>query len=69
MNSRLRLALQRQTERSRLLIHAHYFEHLAFKTLAEQLGVSKGRVSQLHHAALQELRRFLTPSALPSRPG
>lgn len=69
MNSRLRLALQRLPERSRLLIHAHYFEHLAFKTLAEQLGVSKGRVSQLHHAALQDLRRFLTPSALPSRPG
>lgn len=67
MNSRLRWALQRLPERSRLLIQAHYFEHLAFKTLAERLGVSKGRVSQLHHAALLDLRRLLTPAALPSR--
>lgn len=61
---RLRSAMLRLPERSRLLIQAHYFEHLPFKTLATRLGVSKGRVSQLHHAALAELRRALTvPSA------
>ncbi|MBN7836269.1 sigma-70 family RNA polymerase sigma factor [Stenotrophomonas maltophilia] len=63
MNTRLRAAMQRLPERSRLLIEAHYFRHLPFKKLAEDLGVSKGRVSQLHHAALGDLRRALaTPS-------
>jgi RNA polymerase sigma factor for flagellar operon FliA len=61
INTRLQWALQRLPERSRLLIQAHYFEHLPFKTLAERLGVSKGRVSQLHHAALLDLRHSLTP--------
>lgn len=59
MNTRLRTAMHRLPERSRLLIHAHYFEHLPFKTLAERLGISKGRVSKLHHAALGDLRRAL----------
>lgn len=68
INTRLQRALQRLPERSRLLIHAHYFEHLPFKTLAERLGVSKGRVSQLHHAALLDLRHSLTPPLLPRRP-
>lgn len=63
-NRRLKSAMLRLPERSRLLIQAHYFEHLPFKALATRLGVSKGRVSQLHHAALSELRRALTlPSA------
>lgn len=59
MSRRLRSAMLGLPERSRLLIQAHYFEHLPFKTLASRLGVSKGRVSQLHHAALAELRRSL----------
>lgn len=60
MNTRLRAAIQRLPERSRLLIEAHYFRHLPFNKLAEDLGISKGRVSQLHHAALGDLRRVLT---------
>jgi RNA polymerase sigma factor for flagellar operon FliA len=68
MNTRLRWAMQRLPERSRLLIQAHYFEHLPFKTLAERLGVSRGRVSQLHHVALLDLRRALSPAAPIERP-
>lgn len=60
MNARLRMALQRLPERSRLLIEAHYFRHLPFKALAEELGISKGRVSQLHHTALTALRETLS---------
>jgi RNA polymerase sigma factor FliA len=40
----------------RKVIHAHYFQHLPFEEIAQQLGLSKGRVSQIHHAALQRLR-------------
>lgn len=60
MSTRLRAAMRQLPERSRLLIQAHYFEHLPFKTLADRLGVSKGRVSQLHHAALADLKRALS---------
>jgi len=52
-------AIDSLSERSRLLVKAHYFAHVSFKDLARQLDISKGRVSQLHHAALKELRRRL----------
>lgn len=43
-------------ERLRHLITEHYFRHIPFRDLAERMGVTKGRVSQLHHDALKRLR-------------
>lgn len=37
------------------IIRLHYFQQVRFDHIAEQLGISKGRVSQLHHRALQRL--------------
>ncbi|PWB29829.1 hypothetical protein DCO49_00220 [Stenotrophomonas sp. SPM] len=69
MSRRLRQAMLQLPERSRLLIEAHYFEHLPFKTLVERLGVSKGRVSQLHHRALSDLRAALSTQAITRSEG
>jgi DNA-directed RNA polymerase specialized sigma subunit len=37
----------------------HYFEYMDFKLVGEALGLSKGRISQLHVRALQLLRKGL----------
>lgn len=55
-NATLLKAVDRLPERLRLLITEHYLNHVPFRDLAERMGVTKGRVSQLHHDALDRLR-------------
>jgi RNA polymerase sigma factor for flagellar operon FliA len=40
----------------RLIVALHYHEHLPFVEIAAMLGVTKGRVSQLHKAAVERMR-------------
>jgi len=54
--TRLKLAMARLGPRHRMIIEAHYFQFVPFQDIAAQLGLTKGRVSQLHHAALARLR-------------
>jgi RNA polymerase sigma factor FliA len=42
--------------RERTVIHYHYYQGLSFTHVAEILGVTKGRVSQIHRQALQLIR-------------
>lgn len=46
-------------ERERAIVVLHYYHQLSFVDIADQLGVTKGRVSQLHKRALERLRAFL----------
>lgn len=46
-------------ERERFIIEKQYFEGESFTSIARVMGVSKGRVSQLHKRALNLLRRQL----------
>ena len=46
-------------ERERDIIRRHYDEHVEFQQIAADLGVTKGRVSQLHAQALARLRQLL----------
>jgi RNA polymerase sigma factor for flagellar operon FliA len=43
-------------ERERLIVEYHYFKHADFNELSDILGVTKGRVSQIHKRALALLR-------------
>jgi RNA polymerase sigma factor for flagellar operon FliA len=43
-------------ERERRIIHCHYVQLVPFEAIAEMLGVTKGRVSQLHRRAIDMLR-------------
>ena len=56
--------LQDLPERERNIVTLHYFHYLPFVEIAARLGVSKGRVSQLHHRALDMLRESLVRSRL-----
>lgn len=44
------------------VIRYHYLEGLSFEHIATALGVSKGRISQIHRAALRSLRERLSPA-------
>lgn len=56
---RLRLALDRLPDRAYRLIDWYYRKELTFTQIADRLGVTVTRVTQLHALALQELRRRL----------
>lgn len=44
-------------EREQTILRQHYFHELSFDQLAALLAISKARVSQLHRAALMNLRK------------
>ena len=46
-------------EREQHIIRSHYLQDIPFQDIAAQLGVTKGRVSQLHRRALDFLREEL----------
>jgi RNA polymerase sigma factor for flagellar operon FliA len=49
-------SLDQLPERDRSIMVLHYYHQLSFVEIAEQLGVTKGRISQLHKRALERLR-------------
>jgi RNA polymerase sigma factor for flagellar operon FliA len=46
-------------ERERTIIRRHYLDGLSFEQIGTLLGVSKGRISQLHRSAMTTLRKRL----------
>ena len=48
--------LEKLTEKERHVVSLYYYEELTQKEIAEVLGVSEGRVSQLHSQALIKLK-------------
>lgn len=59
IETRVAQAVALLPERLQLIIRAHYFEQVPFQQIAIDLGVTKGRVSQLHHSALSKMREIL----------
>lgn len=55
LQKRVRALVDTLPERERLIIRYHYLNHVPFDHIAGILGVSKGRVSQLHKRALELL--------------
>jgi RNA polymerase sigma factor for flagellar operon FliA len=56
---RLRMELSALPEREETLLRRHYMEGMSFEHLGQLMGVSKPRVSQIHRAALELLRKRL----------
>ena len=56
VRARVHLLVDALPERERLIVQQHYFEHVEFQVIAEQLQVTKGRVAQLHARALRLIR-------------
>lgn len=51
--------MQRLPETERLVLHRHYYQQVPFEETARVMGLTKGRVSQIHHAALKRLRHLV----------
>jgi len=56
LQQRVRALVEELPERERRIVRYHYFQHVPFETIAQMMGVTKGRVSQLHRRAMQMLR-------------
>ena len=51
----------------RRVIRSHYYQRLQFEEIARSMALTKGRISQIHHAGLRRLRELhgqLTAAAL-----
>lgn len=57
---RLTAELGRLPDRDRAIVRLHYLEEVNFDQIAVLLGLSKGRISQLHKAALALLRKRIS---------
>lgn len=58
-SARLRRLLECLTPRERSVIRLHYLQEFSFDEVCKALGISKGRVSQLHERALARLARHI----------
>jgi RNA polymerase sigma factor for flagellar operon FliA len=56
----LREAVEHLQERERTIIALYYFEGLKFTEIAAVLGLTEGRVSQIHSSVLGRLRHILS---------
>ena len=63
LRRRLKSSIHLLSPREAKIIELHYFEHQEFQLIAQQMKISKGRVSQLHAQGLAKLQKILkTPS-------
>jgi RNA polymerase sigma factor FliA len=56
LQQRVRALVETLPERERLIIRSHYLNLIPFESIADMMGISKGRVSQLHRRAIGMLR-------------
>lgn len=57
---RLVQALDTLPERDRKIVRLHYLESVPFEEISRLMGLSKGRISQLHKQALEAMHRRLS---------
>lgn len=62
----LDVSLAKLSEKERRVLTLHYYQHLPFVEIAGLLGLTKGRISQLHKAAIQKCAVLLREQGLAS---
>jgi RNA polymerase sigma factor for flagellar operon FliA len=58
LRQRMAMLVDHLPVQERRVIRSHYFQNLQFEEIARTMQLSKGRISQIHHAALQRLREL-----------
>jgi len=56
----LKKAIDALGDREQVLVKMHYFESVPFESIADKMGVSKQRISQMHTRAIKKLRESLS---------
>jgi RNA polymerase sigma factor for flagellar operon FliA len=69
LQQRLKRALDTLNDKERRVMQQHYFEHDTFQEIAAGLGLTRGRISQIHREALDKLRTALKGSPLQGLTG
>lgn len=59
LQEKLEDALQYLSEKERLVLALYYYEDLNMKEIAQILGYTEGRISQIHNQAIMKLRSLL----------
>jgi RNA polymerase sigma factor for flagellar operon FliA len=59
LRSRVQALVAGLPQRERLVIKYHYLNQVPFNLIADTMGITKGRVSQIHHNALDLLRKSM----------
>jgi RNA polymerase sigma factor for flagellar operon FliA len=54
-----RAAVERLPEREREIVQRHYYQQWEFQDIAREIGVTKGRISQIHSQALARIRTLI----------
>ncbi len=58
LSDKLAVLMKQLPSKEYTVLYRHYFQQLKFEDIAQQLGLTKGRVSQIHHAGLKHLREL-----------
>jgi RNA polymerase sigma factor for flagellar operon FliA len=59
LRARLQALVADLPQRERLVIKYHYLNQVPFNLIADTMGITKGRVSQIHRNALDQLRKAM----------
>jgi len=59
-------AVMQLSHQERIVVTLYYFKHLMLKEIAEALGVSKPRVSQIHNSAIEHMRGWVETAGKPA---
>ena len=59
LKEQLMLCIDSLTEKERLVVSLYYYERLRLAEIAEIMGVSESRVCQLHHKAVDKMKKQL----------
>ena len=59
MLSSAKRAIDKLPDKERIVIQQHYLKNVPFVQVADLMGLSRGRVSQLHRAGLERIRQML----------
>jgi RNA polymerase sigma factor for flagellar operon FliA len=62
MDALLAASVARLPEREKVVVTLHYYQHMPFVDIAQFLGLTKGRVSQIHKAGLEGIRARMRTS-------
>lgn len=64
LQQRIRALVDELSEQERTVVRCHYLQEMQFSDIATMLGLSKGRIAQVHKQALERLRSTLQGRAL-----
>lgn len=64
LRQRLLQLVEQLPEQERVVVRSHYLQEMRFDAIAQMLGLTKGRISQIHKQALGRLRAGAGPQGL-----